>query len=257
MTEEQGNSETFSMPSGNDVLFGKGHVSQTHPGNRHYRNIIVSKKRLYVRTKKHREKDAIARQVLHEIQMLDPPGRFLARTKDGMWSIQSEAMAISKIKQALRENNSRKNFNPSVWCQDDSNPQVLQRHSNVTNGINWTARPKSMLYPSAARRPWSSSAGQMSNSDLGIQTNKLGMKDNKQSSDFSQKKSEMPYPSDGKVLSGGNLKFPAQTTGNDSRRHEQKQWPTSSISAQATDKSSQNDGLLLLSHVALLSNSKN
>lgn len=258
MTEEQGSNETFSEPSSNDVLFGKGHVSQTHPGNRHYRNIIVSKKRLYVRTKKHREKDAIARQVLREIQMLDPPGRFMARNKDGMWSIQSEAMAISKIKQALRENNSRKNFNPSVWCQDDSNPQVLQKHSNLTNAINRTGRPISMPFPIASRRPWPSSAGQMRNSEHGMQANKLGIKDGINSSSFNQVKSGMSYVSDEQVLSGGSLtQFPGKAAGNDSRRHEQKQWPAPSVSAQTNEKSSQNDGLLLLSHVALLSHPKN
>ena len=254
MTEENRSGQAFSMPTSNDVLFGKGHVSQTHPGNRHYRNIIVSKKRLYVKTKKHREKDAIARQVLHEIQTLDPPGRFLARTKDGMWSIQGEVMAISKIKQALRENNSRKNFNPSVWCQDDSN-------ANISQVVDRNARSIPGHFQS--NRPWAaSSSSQMGNSDIGGRGNKWGIKDNSLSSSNLSQNNNTGYIPDGQVLSNGresirNTPFSGQVGENEARRQDQKQWPISRLSAQRIERSSNNDGLLLLSNVALLSNSQN
>jgi hypothetical protein len=252
MTEEKRHGKAFQLPTANDVLFGKGHVSQTHPGNRHYRNIIVSKKRLYVKTKKHREKDAIARQVLHEIQTLDPPGRFMARTKDGMWQIQGEAMAISKIKQALRENNSRKNFNPSVWCQDDSNP-------NVSEVVQRNTHPITGNFPN---RPWGSPSGQMGKSDIGRRENKWGTKDNSLSSPTRSQNNNTGYAPDGQVLSNGsesihNAPFSGQVGEHDARRQDQNQLPISRMSAQRIERSSQNDGLLLLSHVALLSNSKN
>ena len=79
----------------------------------------MSKTDLYVKTKKNCVKNEIARQVLHEIQTLDPPGRFLIRAEDGMWREKGDAMTIFKIKNNLWHSgnpvkNERKNADSST-----------------------------------------------------------------------------------------------------------------------------------------------
>ena len=95
----------ITIPSKNDVLFGRGQKIQNHPGNVNYRRIIESRRIHYVQAKKTYVKDQLARQVYSDVGgKMNPPGRFLKKERDGLYYIQDEQVTIVKIKQALREN---------------------------------------------------------------------------------------------------------------------------------------------------------
>ena len=91
-------------PSCNDVLFGRGHQCQNHVGNCHFREAVNKRKTQYAQSNKTPEKDAIAKEVYKSVQKLNPPGRFLKKADDGKYYASNDKDALTKIKQALREN---------------------------------------------------------------------------------------------------------------------------------------------------------
>ena len=95
---------TICKPTRNDVLFGRGHQCQNHPGNCYLREAIDKKKIQYVQSTKTCGKDAIAKSIFKSIKTLNPPGRFLKKSEDGNYYASSDKDALAKIKQALREN---------------------------------------------------------------------------------------------------------------------------------------------------------
>ena len=90
-------------PSCNDVLFGRGHQCQNHVGNCYFRETVCKRKIQYAQCKTS-EKDAIAKEVYQSIKKLNPPGRFLKKADDGKYYASNDKDALTKIKQALREN---------------------------------------------------------------------------------------------------------------------------------------------------------
>jgi len=68
-----------------DVLFGRGGLTNSHPGNRRFRDIILLHRPDYVRAIKI-EKPNVARRIVRAIRCSDPPGRFLKKdAKNQMW----------------------------------------------------------------------------------------------------------------------------------------------------------------------------
>lgn len=92
-------------PNVNDVLCGRGGRINSHSGNVQFRDIIHSKKTVYLApTTKKLEKAHIAAGVVNDIRSMNPPGRFLKEEKGtGMWYDIGDAKAIKKTGQALRE----------------------------------------------------------------------------------------------------------------------------------------------------------
>ena len=64
-------------PTTNDVVKGRGVPIQNHPGNRQFRKIVADRKAQYALMKKTCDKEAVAIQVLKDVQNQTPPGRFL------------------------------------------------------------------------------------------------------------------------------------------------------------------------------------
>lgn len=99
----------------NDVLFGRGGSINTNPGNERFRQLVDSRKRLYLTARFKREKRLIASNIVGEIHSLNPPGRFLAKVpvpeaKKGerganalVWYEVDLDKARDKTSQALRE----------------------------------------------------------------------------------------------------------------------------------------------------------
>jgi hypothetical protein len=86
-----------------DVLFGRGGLTNTHPGNRRFRDIILLHRPDYVRAIKI-EKPNVARRIVRAIRYGSPPGRFLKKDpKNGMWYDVGDRHAAEKTSQALRE----------------------------------------------------------------------------------------------------------------------------------------------------------
>ena len=83
----------------NDVLSGRGGRTNLHPGNRYYRELILSNCSAYVKATK-MMKPEIAHQIEKKIR--ERGGRFLRRGSDGMYCDIGESTAKEKTSQALR-----------------------------------------------------------------------------------------------------------------------------------------------------------
>ena len=85
-----------------DVLFGRGGLTNRHIGNLRYRDIISIHRQDYVRAQK-TEKPNVARRIVKAIRTGKNPGRFLRKGEDGKWHAVSDKEAAWKASQALRE----------------------------------------------------------------------------------------------------------------------------------------------------------
>lgn len=85
-----------------DVLFGRGGLTNRHIGNLRYRDIISIHRQDYVRSPK-TEKPNVARRIVKAIRTGKNPGRFLKKGDDGNWIAVSDKEATWKASQALRE----------------------------------------------------------------------------------------------------------------------------------------------------------
>jgi hypothetical protein len=98
------NSSSSSCPTAytdNDVLCGRGGVTNTHEGNVRFRTLVSDRQGEYLVAGK-KEKGLMARAIVETIQ--DRGGRFIAKnaTTD-VWETVPEKKAIEKASQALRE----------------------------------------------------------------------------------------------------------------------------------------------------------
>ncbi len=85
----------------NDVLCGRGGLTNSHTGNKMFRNVVAEYQLEYLKARKNDKKD-IARRIVARIQ--ENGGRFLQRRpSSSLWSIAPEKRAVEKTSQALRE----------------------------------------------------------------------------------------------------------------------------------------------------------
>lgn len=61
-------------------------MTNSHPGNRRFRDIISLHRPDYIRAIK-MDKPAVARKIVKAIRHGNPPGRFLKKGEDGNWYI--------------------------------------------------------------------------------------------------------------------------------------------------------------------------
>ncbi|KAL3817551.1 hypothetical protein ACHAXA_010570 [Cyclostephanos tholiformis] len=85
-----------------DVLFGRGGLTNHHIGNLRYRDIISIHRQDYIQAHK-TEKPNVARRIVKAIRTGLNPGRFLRKGEDGKWHQVSDKQAAWKASQALRE----------------------------------------------------------------------------------------------------------------------------------------------------------
>lgn len=99
----------------NDVLSGRGGMTNHHPGNILFRNIVKAKQAEYICASRH-EKAYIARDIVGIMRKLTPPARFLKKDpKDpGKWVEIGDKRAREKAAQALREGTSK--IRPKPTC---------------------------------------------------------------------------------------------------------------------------------------------
>ena len=77
-------------------------MTNGHPGNRRFRDIIALHRPDYVRATK-MDKPNVARKIVRAIRKGNPPGRFLRKGPDGMWRDVGDKVAAEKTSQGLRE----------------------------------------------------------------------------------------------------------------------------------------------------------
>lgn len=95
-----------------DVLFGRGGLTNRHIGNLRYRDIISIHRQDYVRAQK-TEKPNVARRIVKAIRTGKNPGRFLRKGEDGKWHAVSDKEAAWKASQALREKSRWSSMKPN------------------------------------------------------------------------------------------------------------------------------------------------
>eukprot|EP00980_Cylindrotheca_fusiformis_P017897 scaffold5682_cov140-Cylindrotheca_fusiformis.AAC.8 len=95
-------SEPLEDPTVHDVLFGRGGMTNGHPGNRRFRDVIALHRPDYIRATK-MDKPKVARRIVRAIRQGNPPGRFLKKSGDGKWYDVGDRCAAEKTSQGLRE----------------------------------------------------------------------------------------------------------------------------------------------------------
>jgi hypothetical protein len=84
-----------------DVLLGRGGLTNSHVGNKHFRAVVAEYQPTYLVAKK-KDKKEIAKEIVARIHASG--GRFLKRTADSeVWSEVTEKKALEKTSQSLRE----------------------------------------------------------------------------------------------------------------------------------------------------------
>eukprot|EP00581_Thalassiosira_minuscula_P030595 CAMPEP_0183776890 /NCGR_PEP_ID=MMETSP0739-20130205/47828_1 /TAXON_ID=385413 /ORGANISM="Thalassiosira miniscula, Strain CCMP1093" /LENGTH=131 /DNA_ID=CAMNT_0026018867 /DNA_START=84 /DNA_END=476 /DNA_ORIENTATION=- len=98
-----------TIPTENDVLFGRGNNIKNYPGNRRFRALVEAKRDRFQRAPKRKEKRAIARELIDEVHSLQPPGRFMESEDKSsvisarVWVVASDEKVMTKVLHRLRE----------------------------------------------------------------------------------------------------------------------------------------------------------
>ncbi|CAB9515942.1 Transcriptional regulator [Seminavis robusta] len=150
--------ESSIEPRDNDVLFGRGDTINRHPGNKKFRELVDSHKRVYLASRFKQEKRMIADGIVAAIAELDPPGRFLAKNAStGLWNAVDHGRAREKTLQALRE----KARSARDQMEDRDNLALLQRSSENSHDQSNREQP-----PPAQRQQSSSLISSLSDSQI-------------------------------------------------------------------------------------------
>mmetsp|Transcript_7363 Transcript_7363/g.9770 ORF Transcript_7363/g.9770 Transcript_7363/m.9770 type:complete len:489 (-) Transcript_7363:120-1586(-) len=87
----------------NDILCGRGGLTNHHRGNKRFRDIVSLHRADYIQATKV-QKPAVSRLIVNAIRNGSPPGRFLKKdNKSGLWFDIGDKRAAEKASQALRE----------------------------------------------------------------------------------------------------------------------------------------------------------
>ena len=97
--------EYFPKIGDNDVIFGRGGKSYSHPGNRLFRRLIAHNKDLYESLRNPTHRQFIALSIVRSIQ--NSGGKFLKKQEKELWKTVSIKEACIKTSQALRDANVR------------------------------------------------------------------------------------------------------------------------------------------------------
>lgn len=90
-------SMTIITPNENDILLGRGGNNYSWAGNEQLRNMAKSRVEEYQAATK-KQKPAIAEQILRQIQCMEPPGRFIFKSKEAYgWEVAPHAQAKEKV----------------------------------------------------------------------------------------------------------------------------------------------------------------
>lgn len=118
MAANAANGEPAIQVRDEDVLHGRGGLTNRHPGNKWYRGRILRNRPIY-RTLARKGKTALSRSIVTEVHRRN--GRFLQRDNaTGRYHEISMQEARKKTSQALRE---KKNFK---WTVEDDDVDPLQ-----------------------------------------------------------------------------------------------------------------------------------
>jgi len=121
--------------SSNDVLCGRGGLTNSHVGNKRFRCVVAEYQLEYLKARKNDKKN-ISREIVTRIK--ENGGRFLQRnTGSRVWSVASEKKAVEKTSQALREGLDvrRKALRPSKLLQKQDSILRMKNTEKIANGV--------------------------------------------------------------------------------------------------------------------------
>jgi len=105
LTEGVENSDLHHIvvPRDHDVLSGRGHFTNKHPGNQRYRSLVTKYKGAH-KACGYLDKCIFPNEIVNVIRNLDPPGRFLKQDfTSKLWHDIGMKKTLEKTQQALRE----------------------------------------------------------------------------------------------------------------------------------------------------------
>jgi hypothetical protein len=123
--------EGFTFYSDADVLSGKGGRTNAHPGNRHYRDLILSHRQTYDIASKPK-KPGVSRKIVQMVR--DRGGHFFRKEKDALYYDIGDKAAQEKTSQALchRTLEMRKKEDPRRMKDTDSTKTSEAKESKET-----------------------------------------------------------------------------------------------------------------------------
>jgi len=128
-------------PTDHDVLFGRGGMTNSHLGNKRFRDIIALHRPDYIRAIK-MDKPAVARKIVKAIRHGTPPGRFMRKGEDGTWYDVGDRTAAEKTSQGLRERSNAEKRQRSalrealrIRREDMTEPESGSKKQKTTPGI--------------------------------------------------------------------------------------------------------------------------
>ncbi|KAL7431794.1 hypothetical protein ACHAXH_004913 [Discostella pseudostelligera] len=147
-----------AVPGVNDVLLGRGTCINNHPGNRQFRSMVDAQKENFGKATSKKEKRAVAVVIYGQIQILHPPGRFLAMDRRSnhngaddysdddfistkTWSVVAPDKALLKIMHRLRESDTKAAKAMKAMLSLSQGPQMISDwkvrafHSRIRTSI--------------------------------------------------------------------------------------------------------------------------
>jgi hypothetical protein len=119
--------EGIKFYSRNDVICGRGGVTNVHPGNRRFRDLVNGNRLAYLKARKN-DRPAISRSIVRTIREMN--GRFLKKDdRRGVWVEIGDDCAREKTSQALRQ---RAPEIRKMLFDDELQQQQLQRAQQDT-----------------------------------------------------------------------------------------------------------------------------
>jgi hypothetical protein len=131
----------IATPTNNDVLLGRGGLSNNHPGNKMFRSIVHRHKGDYIVASK-AVKPRIARRIVHALRnttTLNPPCRFLKKcpTQPNMWFDVGDREFIMKTSQTLRDKGVK---------NDESDVETLRNVEEIPENVYTSNQSHTPLY---------------------------------------------------------------------------------------------------------------
>jgi hypothetical protein len=130
-------------PNDCDILCGRGGLSNIHPGNSWYRNLVRINRPYYRNSPKH-GKILIAKAIVNYVFAQRPPCRFLERSRkngEDQWCTVNWKRSVDKTSQALREreNNIEDMDSPvsaKIYREDDDTTMLAQEIMRLKESFN-------------------------------------------------------------------------------------------------------------------------
>ncbi len=157
-----------------DVLRGRGHVINGHPGNVHFRSLVSDMRHEYIACPKSR-RPRFAKKILEKLRSMDPPARMLKRnSKTRQWEEVDEKQCLLKTRQVLREGSKdiekklesgeivvttvrflhfKYTVNGSLSFHSDNNSHSLRYNDQKNYEAEWDAMEKDPTWDPKQARP--------------------------------------------------------------------------------------------------------